>query len=149
MDGDNPGWAAWRRNFNDALTSYYETLIWTSRCNGTVKGGHEESCLGEDCDSALDDLGCTPDDFVPGAAREAEEDLYGFVTSCLAERPDAFEGMTADMVGYDFCLTRQGQGVGFWDRGLGERGDWLTAMSKPFGDTGAYLGDDGKLYAHG
>jgi hypothetical protein len=30
--------------------------------------------------------------------------------------------------------------------GLGERGDRLTAASHPYGDTGAYVGDDGRVY---
>lgn len=145
MTTDNPGWAAWRPNFDEAMTAYFETLLWTSHCNGEAT---HDDCRGEDCASALDDLGYTGDDFAPGAAREAEEDLQGFVTSCLGERPDCFDGMTADVVGYDFCLSRQGQGAGFWDRGLGERGKWLTGMAKSFGDMGAYVGDDGKLYVH-
>lgn len=122
-----------------------DTLIWTSRCEGAAT---HEGCRGQDCDMPLDDLGFTSDDFAAGATREIEEAFHGFVTSCLAERPDCFDGIAPDMVGYDFVLTAQGQGVGFWDRDLGERGDWLTAMAKPFGDMGAYLGDDGALYIH-
>lgn len=32
--------------------------------------------------------------------------------------------------GYDLALTANGQGTGFWDRGLGELGDDLTAVAK-------------------
>lgn len=143
---ENPGWAAWRHNMDDALNSAFETLLRTGHCNGTAE---HEDCRGEDCDKGLDDLGFTPDDFAPGAAREVEEDLQGFVTSCLAERPDCFDGMTADMVGYDFILTRNRHGAGFWDRGLGEMGDWLTKMAHPFGTQDAYVSDDGIVYVHG
>lgn len=36
----------------------------------------------------------------------------------------------AELFGHDFYLTREGHGAGFWDRGLGELGDYLTQISK-------------------
>jgi hypothetical protein len=36
----------------------------------------------------------------------------------------------ADSFGHDFYLTREGHGAGFWDRGLGELGDYLTKIAK-------------------
>jgi hypothetical protein len=56
-----------------------------------------------------------------------------------------FEGMTPDMVGHDFWLTRNGHGAGFWDRGLGERGQWLTDMAKPFGSAYLYVNNSGEV----
>lgn len=48
---------------------------------------------------------------------------------------------------HDFFLTRNGHGAGFWD------GDWpeaegkiLTAVSKSFGESQPYVGDDGLIY---
>lgn len=35
--------------------------------------------------------------------------------------------------GHDFYLTREGHGAGFWDRGLGELGDYLTRVAKSYG----------------
>lgn len=140
---DNPGWAAWRSNMNKALDGYLAALMDDSTCNGTAS---HPDCPGEDCQSTLSEAGFTSEQITPGAARELEEDLQGFVTSCLSERPDCFDGMTADMVGHDFYMTRNGHGVGFWDRGLGELGDWLTRMSDPFGEASLYVGDDGLIY---
>lgn len=58
-------------------------------------------------------------------------------------------GLLADMedsqIGHDFTLTRNGHGAGFWDRGLGDVGDKLTALCKPFGEVSAYVGDDNKI----
>ena len=51
-----------------------------------------------------------------------------------------------DYAGHDFWLTRNGHGVGFWDRGLGELGDRLTKAAKTYGDADLYVGDDGKLH---
>ncbi len=140
---DSPGWAAWRHNADEALEHYTLALIEDAFCNGTAS---HDDCRGGDCNATLDHLGFTADMLAPGAAREIEEDLYGFVTSCLPERPDCFADVSAAMVGYDFYMTRNGHGVGFWDRGLGETGDWLTAMCKPFGEASVYVGDDGNLY---
>lgn len=139
----NEGWAAWRRNFGDAHEAYLLALLQDSTCNGTAR---HDNCAGEGCDRDLWYLGYDGDSITPGACREIEEDLHGFVTSCLAERPGAFDDITADMVGHDFYLTRNGHGVGFWDRDLGEVGDWLTAMTKPFREASLYLGDDGNVY---
>ena len=48
--------------------------------------------------------------------------------------------------GIDFWLTRNGHGVGFWDRGLGELGDTLSAACESFGEVWAYLGDDSRVH---
>jgi hypothetical protein len=49
-------------------------------------------------------------------------------------------------VGHDLWLTRNGHGAGFWDRGLGDVGDKLTAIAKRMGSKSLYVGDDGKIY---
>lgn len=46
----------------------------------------------------------------------------------------------------DFWLTRNGHGVGFWDRDVGAVGDRLTKACKKFGETYLYVGDDGKIH---
>lgn len=38
-----------------------------------------------------------------------------------------------ELFGHDFYLTREGHGAGFWDRGLGELGDYLTKITKAYG----------------
>jgi len=50
--------------------------------------------------------------------------------------------------GYDFWLTRNGHGAGFWD------GSWkgpyapaLDQLSKQFGDCELYVADDGQVHA--
>lgn len=52
----------------------------------------------------------------------------------------------AECAGHDFFLTRNGLGVGFWDRGLSYLGDRLTEAAQRFREANAYLGDDGFLY---
>ncbi len=56
------------------------------------------------------------------------------------------QSMDPEQVGHDFWLTREGHGVGFWDRGLGEVGDKLAQISDTFGSGNLELGDDELLY---
>lgn len=48
--------------------------------------------------------------------------------------------------GHDLFLTREGHGVGFWDRDLGHYGDVLTKYSKEIGECSPYVGDDNLIY---
>jgi len=51
-----------------------------------------------------------------------------------------------EQAGADFWFTRNRHGAGFWDRGLGIAGDWLSDAAKVYGSCDLYRGDDGKLY---
>lgn len=64
---------------------------------------------------------------------------------------DHTDGSTPwECAGHDFWLTSAGHGVGFWDRGLGELGDQLTAACEKFRDKhDAYIGDDGLVHVSG
>ncbi len=88
-------------------------------------------------------------DIAESAMAEIRADVEGFVRGCESERPHIFGGISAEMIGYDFALTRNRHGAGFWDRGLGSRGDWLTEQCRPYGTQSLYVGDDGKIYAGG
>lgn len=85
----------------------------------------------------------TVDDVAPGVVTELANKVCDFWHTCA----DDLAGLGPGQIGYDFNLTRNGHGAGFWDRNLGEAGDRLTAMCRPFGEWGLYLGDDGKLHA--
>ena len=49
------------------------------------------------------------------------------------------DGLSDTQGGLDLWLTSQGHGVGFWDRGLGEVGDKLTELSRPYGGCYVYF----------
>lgn len=63
-------------------------------------------------------------------------------------------GATEWQIGSDLWYTRNGHGVGFWERkiydvlGPGERklGDELSGAADVMGVSDAYLGDDGKIH---
>jgi hypothetical protein len=95
----------------------------------------------------------TPLDKNYGIADISSEALETMKADCNAfmDTPAYREyGDDAERAGYDFWLTRNGHGAGFWD------GDWddfagsaLTAASKAFGECSLYVGDDGLLYCGG
>ena len=82
-------------------------------------------------------------------------DIHATATASLAaDLADFLAANAADLadldpmqVGHDFWLTRNHHGAGFWDRGLGEAGDRLTAACHPYGEVWLYVGDDGWIYA--
>lgn len=56
-------------------------------------------------------------------------------------------GQSAEQCGHDFWLTRNGHGVGFWDRGYPVAlGDALTRAARIAGSRDLYLGDDGRIW---
>jgi hypothetical protein len=56
-------------------------------------------------------------------------------------------GYSMGQAGCDFWLTRNHNGAGFWDRGLGAIGNVLTdmAQSKAFGESYVYSCGNGKV----
>lgn len=89
----------------------------------------------------------------------APEDLESARTDCAAFQADNAASLalaydldadglvyTPERAGHDLWLTRNGHGVGFWDRGLGEVGDRLTEAAEALGNCDAYVGDDWLLY---
>lgn len=62
---------------------------------------------------------------------------------------EAHPGFTFTSAGHDFWLTRNHHGAGFWDRGLGDFSDQLTASANGFDAQDIYVGDDGLLYVSG
>lgn len=55
---------------------------------------------------------------------------------------------TLAQAGCDFWLTRNRHGAGYWDRGLGRLGQWLTKVAHAEGGEDLYVGDDGFVH-HG
>lgn len=111
---------------SEAFESYRETLVWQA----TGEDGEPIGAGIEWSDEAAD---------------EAQRDVAAFIEA----EWDDIKRLDPGQVGHDFCLTRNGHGAGFWDRGLGELGDRLTAACRPYGTQDGYVGDDGLLYLHG
>lgn len=100
--------------------------------------------------SSTDDAGepldaqYTADDMAPESLEKMTADCEAF----LLRAGDLIKasGLDHEQIGHDFWLTRNNHGTGFWDRGLGDVGDQLTALCKSFGEVWLYVGDDGLIY---
>lgn len=115
------------QNFLDA---YLECALWSS-CDMDT-----EEPLDNDFDV---------DDFAPEAIEQAKADCEDFQAANEADLALYAEELDEANAGHDFWLTRNGHGAGFWARGMGEVGDRLTEMSKPYGEAYIYH-HDGRLY---
>ena len=58
---------------------------------------------------------------------------------------DSLNGLDLQQIGHDFILTRNGHGAGFWDRGLGERGEVLSSFADSFGGVTAFVSECGNF----
>jgi hypothetical protein len=105
-----------------ATAAAYETLVWSS----------SDTChlyAGEDAPA-------------PETLHRLRQIVAAFVF--VAHRD--LDGMDAVHIGHDIILTANRHGAGFWDRGLGERGDRLTAHAHALGEISAYIGDDNLVH---
>lgn len=121
----------------DALESmtygYLDCLLWTSVT--------DESAAENGGDSTYQDEGYSAEDVTPEFRARVLDHLLGVaVAHPLAVRlygarrvHDAGQGNVWAYFGHDYMLTRDHHGVGFWDRGLGELGDYLTDVAESNG----------------
>lgn len=91
-------------------------------------------------------------------AELAPSTLHDIVTDCAAfqnsnrenidEATDngRINGYDDKAAGRDFWYSRNGHGVGFWDRQLGDVGDTLDQAAKVWRGRDLYRGDDGLIY---
>ena len=122
------------RQIQDALDAYLECALWTDYDWSDPEGG------------APLDANYDTDDIAPDARESARADVDAFLT-LLADEGIVWDGaMSASQLGHDFWLTRNGHGAGFWDRGLGRLGELLTSRASAYGESYAYVGDDGQVW---
>jgi hypothetical protein len=132
------------RDHEDVLRGYVECAMWSS----TYEDSEGETL-------PMDDGTYTSSDFAPETVATFRADCARFVSEnesdCVAylrtRRVRGVTTVTADYIGHDLWLTRNGHGAGFWDRGLGELGDRLTTAAHALGECSLVIGDDGKVYA--
>lgn len=121
------------------LAGYLECALWASMDNADEQGGEPL------------DANYGFEDFDPATLKEAAEQCAAF----LEENAEDFAVSRADASqwGHDFFLTRNHHGAGFWDRGddlyPADMRKRLTDAAHVWGTWQPYLGDNGKLYAHG
>lgn len=109
------------------VDAYLEAALWTSL---------------DDEDQPMDQI-YDLDDFHKKSIDDAIKDGNDFIK---ANREDLDNYGESSQHGHDFWLTRNGHGVGFWDRGYGAAGKRLTEAAHAYGEKAVYEGDDGKLH---
>ena len=127
-------------DLEDFFDSYVETALWSSNDESDESGGEPL------------DKNYGPGDLAGDAEDEMVADCKKFLDKAwglLEEAPDEIRGYPKmEAAGHDFWLTRNGHGAGFWDgdwpRDLGDK---LTKISKGFGESNLYIGDDEKIYS--
>ena len=127
-------------DLDEFFDSYVEAALWSSNDESDESGGEPL------------DKNYGPGDLAPSAEKKMLADCKAFLDrawSLLEEAPARIRNHPAiEMAGHDFWLTRNGHGAGFWDGDWPEPlGDELTKISKRFGETNLYVGDDGEIYA--
>lgn len=148
---------AWTFTALDSFTQgYIEALFFTETSCIPMAEWYSEESQERVREGQAD--GCLPTD--SGFKDLAPETLERIIEDCRKFQSDARELLTAAygnalqeydeaQAGRDFWYTRNGHGCGFWDRGLGDVGDQLSALCgwrTSFPETDAYLGDDGKVH---
>jgi hypothetical protein len=79
-------------------------------------------------------------------SEETKENAENDIDAFLEKFYEKIKDIDSFQVGHDFWLTRNRHGAGFWDSGLGELGEELTATSIEFTELTPIKGDDGKVH---
>lgn len=132
-----PAWFAKLERRAPFIAGYVEALFFTDSADPGIEGEGLPRELGV---GALS----------PDAWRRIFRDCRHFQQRARLTLAAAYAGGEYDesQAGRDFHFTRNGHGVGFWDRrqladGLGDR---LTRIAGRFGSVDSYVGDDGRIY---
>ena len=114
----------------EATASAVATLIWSETIIETMDDSGPRD--GDPYDEHF-----STDDLAEDYRTSLEEDIAEFLLAHAADVAD----MKPAQFGHDFILTSNGHGAGFWDSGLGDRGDRLTEACRPYGYTLTVSGD--------
>lgn len=151
-------------DLDEAVAGYLECQLWTGfdmlgPDNDQIPE-HVEGVDRSEHGEMLDEFYGT-EDIDPEYVAEVREELREFVIAhplavrlYLGNRAMRQVYGGSSLFGHDFLLTRDGHGTGFWDRGLGELGEYLTRMVRPYGESsmltdGALCSMEGKTFEAG
>lgn len=120
--------------FNDlpAFTRGYIESMFFTNCSSPDDGELENATFADLATETLDQI-------------KADCSTFEKTHALLLESAYEHGDYGPESAGRDFWYTRNGHGVGFWDRGLGEIGDTLADACRHT-EISPYLGDDGKVY---
>ena len=126
-----------RFNVETMLRAYIDCALWSTNDESDESGGIPL------------DATYTADDIAPGTLERMRQDVELFYRN-NSEQIHTWQGVDAPaQAGYDFWLTRNGHGAGFWESEWGNPGAILDKAAKAFGEADLYVGDDGLIYQSG
>lgn len=142
------------RDLDYFTQGYIEAVFFTECEPGTDASSHDpetQSSLHGDCGFA---------DLAPEALERIVAQCAAFQAENAADLDQAYSETDYDseQAGRDFWFTRNGHGVGFWDRDaldwysadqVTKLGDKLSEAAHAAGEVYVYLGDDGRVYHDG
>lgn len=107
----------------------------------------EPMCDGSECGT----LECQPEPMDSNYSQSdlAPETLDKIIADCAKfQSENDLTGYPLKNAGYDFWLTRNGHGCGFWENDFGTEPqcELLDKACKAFGECDLYVGDDGRIY---
>jgi hypothetical protein len=135
--------------FQMPLDNSEYAVQWQKATIGYFAKGYFEAMFFTECHADNPELeNATINDLSPEAWEASLKSCASFEQDNAALLEQAYEQFDYDseQAGRDFWYTRNGHGVGFWDRDLGDLGDKLTDASDKFNSVDLYMGDDSKLY---
>lgn len=130
------------------LQGYIACARWSSHDTVPTTGIGDEFDFEADTEVQLD---AWPGELAEATKKQMELDCIAFRALCEAKCPqelaEYLEKFDESHFGHDFWLTRNGHGVGFWDRSLDSNGELLTKWSGVMGGVDLYIGDGGRIYS--
>jgi hypothetical protein len=154
-------------DLSDIFQGYVEAMLFTETCSGISMVDWNDPKNVEDVEEGRADGSIPTDagwgDIHPNSAERMQLDCFNFEVEArdlLAQAyrhtfpartigdgtlPDSHReawDYDAKAAGRDFWYTRNGHGVGFWDRGLGDIGDKLAEIARKYGTVNVSFGPD-------
>lgn len=134
-------------SIDEFTRAYIHAALWSTNDESTPQGGEPLEDNYSENDLSPEALAKVIGD----CKRFQEENAEALSEAYALYAPrDGFDGPA--LAGHDFWLTRNGHGVGFWDRselgrnGDGGVGDKLSAAARAFGECWITVGDDEQLH---
>jgi hypothetical protein len=123
--------------YSKMFIQYVETALWSSTDNSV------------DDDRSFEYHNADIDDITQESLQSMWDDCVAFADETEWYRGD----ISADDMGHNFWLNRNGHGAGFWDMDFSyadgcddNTGNKLSDASKVWGSSDIYRGDDGLIY---
>lgn len=122
------------KELDEFTAAYIEAAYWTDTGDTDQPTGEEELSA-EDLATIIEEC------------KEFQEANKAILESLYEEDGDHIKAIYgAEQAGHDFWLTRNGHGAGFWDRGLGKRGDQLSEAAQDCGGRMLMAGDGDTIH---